>query len=88
MPIIEENKPFKNREEVKKDIRLCNLLAGILLLACLGFAALGVITDAFNLTLGLEPMSWLLLAIVAGLGAIFPHTTALMAKHLYGIESE
>jgi len=33
-------------------------------------------------------MSWLLLAIVAGLSAIFPHMNVVMAKHLFGIESE
>ncbi len=88
MPIIEKNEPFKNREEVKRDISQCNLNAGVFLLACLGFAALGVISDALNITLGLEPMSWLLLAIVAILGAIIFHMNVVMAKHLYGIESE
>jgi hypothetical protein len=56
--------------------------------ACFVFAALGVIGDAFNITLGLEPMSWFLLAIVAGLNAIIGHTHAVVAKHLLGIEAE
>ena len=88
IPIIEGNKPFKDREEVKKDIRLCNVNAGIFALACFVFAALGVISDALNITLGLEPMIWLLLAIVAILSALFFHMNDVMAKHLYGIESE
>jgi len=49
---------------------------------------LGVIGDALNITLGLESMSWFLLAIWAGLIAIFPGMTSMLAKHLYGIESE
>ncbi len=52
------------------------------------FAALGVIGDALNITLGLEPMSWLLLAIVAGLNAIIGHMHVVVAKHLLGIEAE
>jgi hypothetical protein len=33
-------------------------------------------------------MSWLLLAIVAGLNAIVGHRHAVVAKHLLGIEAE
>jgi hypothetical protein len=83
-----EDKPYKNREEVKKDIRLCAWVGGIVMFCSLGFAVLGVIGDALNITLGLESMSWFLLAIWAGLIAILPSMTSLTAKHLYGIESE
>ncbi|MFX1535953.1 MAG: hypothetical protein ACFFDI_17195 [Promethearchaeota archaeon] len=83
-----EDKPYKNRAEVKKDIRLCAWVGGIFIFCSLGFAVLGVIGDALNVTLGLESMSWFLLAIWAGLIAIFPSMTSLTAKHLYGIESE
>ncbi|UCC33403.1 MAG: hypothetical protein JSW53_06465, partial [Candidatus Bathyarchaeota archaeon] len=83
-----EDKPFKDREEVKKDIRLCALMGMIVTFASLGFALLGVISDALDMTLGLEPMSWFLLAIVFGLTAITPNMRSSTAKHLYGIESE
>ena len=83
-----EDKPFKDREEVKKDIRLCALAGIIVTYASLIFAALGVIGDALGKTLILESMSWFLLAIVAGLTAIIPNMRSLTAKHLYGIESE
>ena len=85
MPIIEENKPFKDREDVKAEIRQCDRFGGICQYACFGFAALGVIGDAVNITLGLESMSWFLLAIVAVIAAIIPNMRSLMAKHLYGI---
>ncbi len=84
----DEDKPFKDREEVKKDIRLCAWVGSIITFCSLGFAALGVIGDALNITLGLESMSWFLLAIVAALSAIIPNMRSSVAKHLYGIESE
>ena len=79
---------FKNREEVKVEIRDCNRFAAISQYACFIFAALGVIGDALDITLGLESMSWFLLAIVAGLNAIIPQMRSLVAKHLFGIETE
>jgi len=88
IPIIGENKPFKDREGIRAEIRSCDLFGGICQLACFGFAVLGVIGDALNITLGLESMSWFLLAIVAGLNAIIGHTHVVVAKHLLGIESE
>jgi len=80
--------PFKNREEVKTEIHECDLFGGICQYACFIFAVLGVIGDAMNITLGLESMSWFLLAIVAGLNAIIGHTHVVVAKHLLGIEGE
>lgn len=81
-------KPFRDREDVKAEIRRCDLVGSIITYACLLFAALGVITNALDITLGLDSMSWFLLAVVAGLNAIIPHMHALAAKHLFGIESE
>ena len=52
------------------------------------FAALGVVGDAFDVTLVLESMSWFLLAIVAGLIAVTENMHLLVAKHLLGIESK
>jgi|GEM_PF-823427 len=85
---IMKEKPFKNREEVRAEIRECDRFAAITQFACFGFAALGIIGDALNITLGLESMSWFLLAIVAGLNAIIGHMRVVVAKHLFGIESE
>ena len=68
--VIELGKPFKDLEEVKTDIRMCDWAASIFGFASLVFAALGVIGDAFDVTLVLESMSWFLLVIVVGLYAI------------------
>jgi len=86
--VIELGKPFKDREEVKTDIRLCDKPSIIIMLASFIFAALGVIVDAFDMALGLESMSWFLLAIVAIIAAIYPYLNYVMARNLYGIESE
>ena len=81
-------KPFKDREEVKTDIRLCDWASASLMLVSLIFAALGVIVEVFDIALVLESMSWFLLAIFALIAAIFPYLNYVTAKNLYGIESE
>ena len=83
-----ECKPFKDREEVKAEIRECDRFAAITQNACFIFAVMGVIGDVLNITLGLEPMIWFLLAIVAGLNAIIGHVRVVAGRHLLGIEAE
>jgi len=85
---FKDETPFKNREEVKTEIRACNRFGAISQYACFLFAALGVIGDASNITLGLTSLSWFLLAIVAGLNAIIGHMHYVVGKHLFGIEAE
>jgi hypothetical protein len=55
------DQPFKNREHVIAEIRLCARAGGVVTILSLLFAALGIISDALNITLVLEPMSWFLL---------------------------
>jgi len=81
-------KPFKNREEVKKEIRICGIWCIICELLGFLFAIIGVIAGLFNITLGLDSMSWLLLAVFFGIISLAPHIHIVAAKHLYGIESE
>jgi len=81
-------RPFKNREETKKEIRQCHLVGTISQFVSFGFAVLGVIGDALNITLGLESMSWFLLAVVAGLSALVPHMNSVTANLMFGIETE
>ena len=64
--------PFGDREEVKKDIRLGVCTTASFTFFSFVFAALGVIGDALNITLGLENMSWFLLAIFFVLFAHMP----------------
>jgi hypothetical protein len=83
-----EDQPFKSREHAEAEVRRCALFGDACQYLCFVFATLGVIGDALSITLGLESMSWLLLAIVAGLNAIIGHMHAVGAKHLLGIEAE
>jgi len=81
-------KPFKDREEVKKEIRVWFYIS--LVLACLGLlsALVGIIADALDRTLGLETMSWFLLAIFLSVTSAGPLVKSAIAGHLYGIGSE
>ena len=86
--MIPEGKPFKNREEVKKEIRnwfnislFCEAL-GLLL------ALIGIIADLLDRILGLEAMSWFLLAIFFSVSGAGPLVKSAVYKHLYGIESD
>jgi len=70
------------------EIKLCARAGGVFQIVSYLFLALGVISDALNITLGLEPLSWFLLAIFTGVGAIVPNMHVVVAKHLLGIETE
>ena len=61
--IMPEELPFKNREEVKAEIRLCATMGGATQLLGIIFAAIGVGSDALDFNIILEPTIWLLLAI-------------------------
>jgi len=78
------HKPFKKREEVEREIRDCNRFAGISQYACFIFAALGFIGDALGIRLGLDSISWFLLAIVSAVNALIGHVHVVLAKHLLG----
>jgi hypothetical protein len=81
-------KPFRSREEVKKEIRVWFNIS--LFCECLGLllAVIGIVADALDRTLGLETMSWFLLAIFLSVSAAAPLVKSVAAKSLYGIESE
>jgi uncharacterized protein (DUF983 family) len=83
-----QNQPFKNREHIKAEIRRCAMASSVSSYLSVLFAALGIIGDALNTTLVLQPMIWLLLAIFAILHAIVPTIHLVVAKHLLGIEAE
>ena len=80
--------PFKNRKEVKNVISKLNIAGAFFSILGILSALVGVIGDAIDTTLILESSNWLLLAIFFAILAIHPAMQAVMAKHLYGIESE
>jgi VIT1/CCC1 family predicted Fe2+/Mn2+ transporter len=71
---------------VKKEIGIWFYIS--LVLACLGLlsALIGIIADASDRTLGLETMSWFLLAIFLSVTSVGPLVKSAIAGHLYGIE--
>lgn len=77
-----EEKPFQNREDVKHEVKLCSTVATCFQLLSLLFAIIGIIGDVLNITLGLETLSWFLLAIILGVSSVLPSMHAVSAKHL------
>jgi len=61
-----------DREKCKGELVRCGRAADICWYFVIAFVLLGIISDAANIPLGLESMSWFLLAIVVGLVSIGP----------------
>ena len=61
---------------------------GILWILGLVFAVLGIIGEAMNATLGLEPISWFLLAIAAFVASIPCYLGWAVAEHLLATEAK
>jgi hypothetical protein len=85
---ISEDEPFKDLEVMRADIRRCAWAAGLLSIVSLLFAVVGVIGEVLDMTLGLEPMSWFLLAIVVAVNALMPVMNSVVAKILFGTKAE
>ena len=81
-----QEEPFKNREHILWEIGYCNKASTYITYLCLLSVAIGIISDLLNMKLGLESMSWLLLAVVTGVLSLGPHLHMIMAKHLLGME--
>lgn len=84
-----EEKPFQNREDVKHEVKLCSSVASVFQILSLLFAVVGVIGDGLNMTLGLETLSWFLLAIIFGVSSVLPSIHVVSAKQLlYMVETK
>ena len=62
---------WTDKERVKSELVACGRGFQISLWMSIIFLLLGIISDAANITLGLEPMSWFLLAIAFIVAAVF-----------------
>ena len=62
---------WADREKVKAELVACGRGFQVSVWIFFVFAILGIISDAANITLGLEPTSWFLLAIASILAGIF-----------------
>ena len=63
---------WEDREKIRTGIGSFGLLGHICWFLGIIFAIVGIIGDATNTTLGLEPISWLLLSITTFISGIFP----------------
>jgi len=73
---------WEDPEQLKAQIPREGMIGHVCWLLGPVFAILGVIGDATNRTLGLEPTSWFLLAIVAFVAAIVPFVEMAIAWYL------
>lgn len=81
-------KPYKDWEEVKKDIikwRRINI--GCIVIALLSIIA-GAAEEAYDIEFTMAPTSYFLLAIFFAVLSIAPHIQVVALKSWYGIESE
>jgi len=73
-------------ERFKRDVGLCDKVRSVFGGGGFLFALLGVICDAANVTLGLESISWLLLAVVFFLASVTISINWAVGMHLHSIE--
>jgi hypothetical protein len=59
-----------DREKCRGELIRCGKAADIFWYPIIAFVLLGIISDAVNKPLGLESMTWFLLAIVVGVASI------------------
>ncbi|OGS40233.1 MAG: hypothetical protein A3K77_01270 [Euryarchaeota archaeon RBG_13_31_8] len=81
-------KPYKNWEEVKKDINYWNNANKCCLIIALLFLIVGVVAEAFSYDLILAPTSFFIIAIFFAVVSIAPHISFIALKSWYGVESE
>jgi len=81
-------KPFENREEIRTTLSPMGLMGHVSFFLGIIFAVLGIVADAANVALGLEPTSWLLLAIVACVAGMPAWLTWAISMHLLGMEAK
>lgn len=79
---------WKNRKMILTSASTAMAFAHVLWFLGAVFAVLGVIGEAINVTLGLEPISWLLLAIAAFVASIPQLLGWHLAVYLDSIETK
>lgn len=80
--------PYKNREHAKDEIDFCARMAMGFTVGAFLFLALGIIGDAIDTVLLIEPMTWMLVSVTCGIGALVSHMHIVAAKQVLGIEAE
>ena len=81
-------KPFKDREQVRNEIRIWGLRTDFCIIFAILLALVGVIGEALKIDLRLATTTWLLMGVLFLVGSLGPHLELVALKHLYGIEAE
>jgi hypothetical protein len=81
-------KPYKDWEEVKKDIKYWNNANKTCLVIAVLLIIAGVAAETLDLDFSIAPISFYLLAIFLGVASIAPHISFIALQSWYGIESE
>jgi len=79
---------WEDPKELKASVPREGLIGHVCWLLGVVFAVLGIIGDAADVTLGLEPTSWFLLAIVAFVAGIVPFIELGIAWYLKTTETK
>jgi len=81
-------KRWKDRKRIMAAGGVWTVWGGVCWILGVVFAVLGVVGEAMNITLGLEPMSWLLLAIAAFVASIPEYLGWAVAVYLSTAEAK
>ena len=79
---------WEDREKLKDRVSLEGRVGHVFWLLGVAFAVLGVIGDAADITLGLEPTTWLLLAVAAFVAGIISFIEWAVAWYLKTTDRE
>jgi hypothetical protein len=81
-------RPYEDLEKLKASLGRSGALGHVCWFLGIVFAVLGIIGDAANVKIGLEPESWLLLAIVASVLSVSLFIGWAVAWYLRSIEAK
>jgi len=81
-------KPFKDRDEAKKQLIICGQWCTIFEGLAFLLVVLGIIWRVLKIDYGLDSTFWFLLAIFFVITSLAPHLHIASIKSLLGLESE
>ena len=81
-------KPFKDREEAKKQLIKCGNWCNICEVLTFLLVIIGIIWRVLKIDFGLDSTFWFLLAIFFAITSLAPHLHIAVIRHQLGFDSE
>jgi len=81
-------KPFKDREEAKKQLIICGNWCNICEALSIILVIIGIIWRVLKIDFGLDSTFWLVLAIFFAIISLAPHLHIAVIRHQLGFDSE